>query len=159
MNKAPRGQKWDKAQTIAAHVMMDLNERKTAGATHYHATYVNPVWNSGLIKTKKIGTHIFYRFPRGSEWSVASARQSARLAQRRAGYQAIKPAATSADAKPEVLKPETVADLNARSLQTIQSAVAVETTAVPATNLETGEAAITSASIETAAPASANSAL
>lgn len=66
MNKAPRGAKWDKAQTIAAHVMMDLNERKTGGATHYHATYVNPVWNSGLIKTGQIGLHIFYRFPRGS---------------------------------------------------------------------------------------------
>ena len=59
----------------------------------------------------------------------------------------------------EVLKPETVADLNARSLQTIQSAVAVETTAVPATDVDAAEAAITSASIETAAPASANSAL
>jgi spore germination cell wall hydrolase CwlJ-like protein len=159
MNKAPRGQKWDKAQTIAAHVIMDLNERKTAGATHYHATYVNPVWNSGLIRTKKIGTHIFYRFPRGSEWSVASARQSARLAQRRSGLRAITPEAAAIEAKPDVLKPETVADLNAQSLQTIQSAVAVETTAVPATDVETAETAITSASIETAAPASANTAL
>jgi spore germination cell wall hydrolase CwlJ-like protein len=159
MNKAPRGQKWEKANTIAAHVMMDLNERKTAGATHYHATYVNPVWNSGLIRTKKIGTHIFYRFPRGSEWSVASARQSARLAQRRAGLRAITPATSGVEAQTEILKPETVADLNAQSLQTIQSAVAVETSADLASEAETAEAAITSAAVETSAAPSANSAL
>jgi len=85
MRRPPRGKRWDKAHMIAAHFLMDLNEQKTSGATHYHATYVNPVWNSGLIKTRKIGTHIFYRFPRGSEWTVATARQNARLNQRRLG--------------------------------------------------------------------------
>lgn len=127
MNKAPRGVKWDKAQTIAAHVMMDLNERKTGGATHYHATYVNPVWNSGLIKTSQIGLHIFYRFPRGSEWSVASARQSARLAQRRAGLKAVTPADAAVETKPETITSaedtaSTVASLNASMLTTVQSA-------------------------------------
>ena len=127
MNKAPRGAKWDKAQTIAAHVMMDLNERKTGGATHYHATYVNPVWNSGLIKTSKIGLHIFYRFPRGSEWSVASARQSARLAQRRAGLKTVTPADAAVETKPETITTaeetaSTVASLNASMLTTVQSA-------------------------------------
>lgn len=131
MNKKPRGEKWDKAQAIAAHVMMDLNEKKTAGATHYHATYVNPVWNSGLIRTKKIGTHIFYRFPRGHEWSVATARQAARLAQRRAGIKtivpadaAVKPATgvlTPVD-KPAAPKDVTVADLNSQALDSVQNA-------------------------------------
>ena len=131
MNKKPRGAKWDKAQAIAAHVMMGLNEKKTAGATHYHATYVNPVWNSGLIKTKQIGTHIFYRFPRGNEWSVATARQAARLAQRRAGIQAIVPADAAVKPETEVLTPVeapaapeevTIADLNAQALEKVQSA-------------------------------------
>lgn len=127
MNKAPRGVKWDKAQTIAAHVMMDLNERKTGGATHYHATYVNPVWNSGLIKTSQIGLHIFYRFPRGSEWSVASARQSARLAQRRAGLKTVTPADAAVETKPETItsaegSASTVASLNTSMLTTVQSA-------------------------------------
>lgn len=127
MNKAPRGAKWDKAQTIAAHVMMDLNERKTGGATHYHATYVNPVWNSGLIKTSQIGLHIFYRFPRGSEWSVASARQSARLAQRRAGLKTVTPADAAVETKPETItsaegSASTVASLNTSMLTTVQSA-------------------------------------
>ena len=132
MNKKPRGEKWEKAQTIAAHVMMELNERKTGGATHYHATYVDPVWNSGLIRTQKIGTHIFYRFPRGSEWSVASARQSARLAQRRARLNAVMPAAAAVAAKPDVIKTaaptaQTVADLNAQSLVKTQSSATVQT--------------------------------
>ena len=127
MNKKPRGEKWEKAQSIAAHVMMDLNERKTGGATHYHATYVDPVWNSGLIRTEKIGTHIFYRFPRGSEWSVASARQSARLAQRRAGLKTVTPADAAVETKPETItsaeeSSSTVASLNASMLTTVQSA-------------------------------------
>ncbi len=128
MDKKPRGKRWDKAQSIASHVVMGLNEDKTAGATHYHATYVDPVWNSGLVKTEKIGTHIFYRFPRGSEWSVASARQNKRLAQRRSGMKAITPAKAVIAETAKVLKPApaveaempvitlAAADLNAQSL-------------------------------------------
>ncbi len=69
----PRGENWQRAQRIAAHVMMGLNETRTGGATHYHATYVDPIWSAGLIKTGQVGLHIFYRFPRGAEW--ASVRQ------------------------------------------------------------------------------------
>ncbi len=135
MAKKPRGAKWTKAQTVASHVMMGLNEGETKGATHYHATYVDPVWNSGLIKTKKIGTHIFYRFPRGSEWTVASARQSARLAKRRSGLKAIAPASAPAVAETAVLKSApaadvqdkelTVADLNAQALEAMKTEASV----------------------------------
>ena len=69
MNRAPRGRNWDTSQKVAAHVLMNLNEERTGGATHYHATYVDPIWSAGLIKTDKIGLHIFYRFPRGAEWA------------------------------------------------------------------------------------------
>ena len=79
LKKPPRGQKWDQAQQIAAHFMMNLQEPHTGGATHYHASYVNPVWNSGLVRTTRIGTHIFYRFPRGAEWASAKAAQQRRL--------------------------------------------------------------------------------
>ena len=72
----PRGENWQRAQRIAAHVMMGLNETRTGGATHYHATYVDPIWSAGLIKTGQVGLHIFYRFPRGAEW--ASVRQISR---------------------------------------------------------------------------------
>ena len=65
----PKGENWERAKRIAAHVLMNLNEERTGGATHYHATYVDPIWNSGLIQTNKVGLHIFYRFPRGAEWA------------------------------------------------------------------------------------------
>lgn len=69
MKVKPKGENWDRAKRIAAHVIMNLNEERTGGATHYHATYVDPIWNSGLIQTNKVGLHIFYRFPRGAEWA------------------------------------------------------------------------------------------
>jgi len=71
LGRKPDEAKWEEAKTVAAHVMMDLNERRTGAATHYHATYVDPIWNVGLVRTNKIGAHIFYRFPRGSEWAKA----------------------------------------------------------------------------------------
>ena len=76
----PRGQRWEKAQAVAAQVILDLNEHRTHNATHYHATYVDPIWNSGLVRTERIGAHIFYRFPQGREWSDARARMAARRA-------------------------------------------------------------------------------
>ncbi len=84
MDRAPRGVNWETSQKVAAHVLMKLNEERTGGATHYHATYVDPIWNAGLIKTDKIGLHIFYRFPRGAEWAkvrqdYSNKRQRARV--------------------------------------------------------------------------------
>ncbi|WP_246413803.1 cell wall hydrolase [Rubricella aquisinus] len=47
-----------------ARVMMDGRPRYlTAGATHYHATFVNPGWASRLIQTTWIGDHKFFRYP------------------------------------------------------------------------------------------------
>lgn len=31
------------------------------GATHYHATYVNPSWSNDLLFIRQIGMHKFYR--------------------------------------------------------------------------------------------------
>lgn len=147
MTRKPYGEKWTKAKTIAAHVLMDLNERKTAGATHYHATYVDPVWNSGLIKTEKIGTHIFYRFPRGSEWAAASKRQRARLAQRRAGLQVIMPADAVTPQPPKVITPASAADLNAQSLQGLQTEASVHTPAPAAIAPQATGDAVTTAEV------------
>ncbi|WP_225907817.1 cell wall hydrolase [Hyphomonas sediminis] len=81
MKKQPVGEAWERSRRVAAHVMMGLNEDRTDGATHYHATYVDPVWNAGLIKTKKVGLHIFYRFPRGAEWASVERNFEARKRQ------------------------------------------------------------------------------
>lgn len=120
----PRGERWEKAKAVAAQVMLDLHERRTGQATHYHADYVDPIWNSGLVKTERIGAHIFYRFPRGTEW--VDAREA--LALRRASMASgIRPAQlVSADA-PAAIKsgpPPSADDLNRRSLQAIAAAPA-----------------------------------
>lgn len=82
LGRKPDPEKWEEARTIAAHVLMDLHERRTGSATHYHATYVDPIWNAGLVRTQKIGAHIFYRFPRGSEWIAARNAVARKKAQR-----------------------------------------------------------------------------
>ncbi len=99
--REPHPRKFERAQEVAAHVMMDLHERRTEGATHYHATYVNPVWNSGLIRTTKIKTHIFYRFPRGAEW----ARAERALNKRRSGALTKVSAAAPIEKPVETLTP------------------------------------------------------
>lgn len=68
----PLGVEWDRARDIALHVLLGLNTPVTNKATHYHTDYVNPYWAAGLVETKIIGTHIFYRFPKTSkEWGAA----------------------------------------------------------------------------------------
>lgn len=70
----PRGTAWHQASVTAMHTLLRLSRPLTGDATHYHTTEVAPVWRAGLIRTDNIGSHIFYRFPRGAEWSVARAR-------------------------------------------------------------------------------------
>jgi spore germination cell wall hydrolase CwlJ-like protein len=67
LGQRPRGRAWDRAQRIATAVMLGYARPMTQGATHYHTTAVNPVWNSGLVETTQIGVHLFYRFPNRSE--------------------------------------------------------------------------------------------
>ena len=77
MDYQPRGDAWDRAQHISAHVLTGgARSTLTGDATHYHTDYVSPYWHHGLVKTKTIGTHIFYRFPEtGREWAAARHRQ------------------------------------------------------------------------------------
>ena len=110
LDRAPRGRHWEQAKTIAAHVMMDLHEQRTGGATHYHATYVDPVWSAGLIKTDQIGTHIFYRFPRGAEWVQARAELKREKSRRRGRVIAT-------------VAPNNTDDLNSAALSVIQASV------------------------------------
>ena len=58
------GDAWRKSQEIAYRLVNDYKHRGlTEGATHYHATYVNPKWAPTLDLVGRIGTHIFYRWP------------------------------------------------------------------------------------------------
>lgn len=47
-----------------ARLLIDGRPRTvTAGATHFHATYVRPAWSRQFARTAAIGNHIFYRQP------------------------------------------------------------------------------------------------
>lgn len=60
----PRDQdRWEEAKLIAHQVLIDEKYRGISeGATHYHATYVNPSWASSFQQVGRIGEHIFYRW-------------------------------------------------------------------------------------------------
>ena len=45
------------AQHIIAGTVTDISE----GATHYHATYVNPYWAGDMTVVLEVGQHIFYK--------------------------------------------------------------------------------------------------
>lgn len=46
---------------IAELVQLKPNLDFTQGATHFHATYVAPIWARGMTVTYQVGRHIFYR--------------------------------------------------------------------------------------------------
>ena len=55
-------QSWRRAQTVAYQIMnRDMMRGITEGATHYHATYVDPSWNKRYRNIGRIGAHVFYR--------------------------------------------------------------------------------------------------
>ncbi len=86
LNQRPRGRAWDRAQRVATAVMLGYTRPITQGATHYHTHAVNPVWNSGLVETTSIESHVFYRFPNRSErayYQEALARRRGAIGNRR----------------------------------------------------------------------------
>jgi hypothetical protein len=51
----------ERAEKLAAIMIAGRERTVTDGATHFHATYVNPSWSRQLVRTAAIGAHIFYR--------------------------------------------------------------------------------------------------
>lgn len=54
---------WANAQQVARLYIAGIYQDPTEDALWYHADYVNPDWAARLMKTAKIGRHIFYRKP------------------------------------------------------------------------------------------------
>jgi len=55
---------WRRAQLIAYYIIQYGRMRGISeGATHYHATYVDPLWNRKLDPIGRIGEHLFFRWP------------------------------------------------------------------------------------------------
>ena len=51
----------DDVRKAAANVMTGNVNDFTNGATHYHASYVSPLWASSMQRVAVIGKHHFYR--------------------------------------------------------------------------------------------------
>ena len=51
----------DDVRKAVANVMTDNVSDFTNGATHYHASYVNPLWASSMQRVAVVGKHHFYR--------------------------------------------------------------------------------------------------
>ena len=63
-----RGDAWESAKLVANEIYEHYAFRGlTEGATHYHATYVNPTWinDRGMHMVGRVGEHIFYRWNNG----------------------------------------------------------------------------------------------
>jgi len=54
---------WSLAQEIAWTGMMLSPKDPTEGALFYHATYVKPDWSQSMIRTTKIGKHLYFIDP------------------------------------------------------------------------------------------------
>lgn len=63
----------DRARRIAAAVLAGEVTATVGDATHYHADYVAPRWAPSLVRIRRLGAHIFYRFPGAGAGSRAAA--------------------------------------------------------------------------------------
>lgn len=75
MDREPRGRAWQRSNQIALHAYLGFGADVTRRATHYHTVAVDPHWNDSLMPTRRIGTHIFYRFPTRRERAAGVVRQ------------------------------------------------------------------------------------
>lgn len=80
--RRPAAGAWAEAREVARAALAGYVETSVGLATHYHADYVLPRWAPELAKIKKIGAHIFYRWPGG--WGMPRA-----FAQRYDGIEAV----------------------------------------------------------------------
>ncbi|WP_343808883.1 cell wall hydrolase [Alteraurantiacibacter aestuarii] len=63
LRRAPSGARWSQSRNVAREALAGHVEASVGTATHYHADYVLPRWAYELDKVKRIGRHLFYRFP------------------------------------------------------------------------------------------------
>lgn len=61
--RSPSGYDWRLAVGIALTLLNDGDHvtDPTGGATHFHATYIQPAWRTLMTGANQIGDHIFYR--------------------------------------------------------------------------------------------------
>ncbi len=72
---------WKDARLLAEKIMTGVIQlgNQTGSAIAYHNTDVTPYWSDTMLKTAKIGNHIFYRFMPRDQMAQASAKLAAGL--------------------------------------------------------------------------------
>ncbi len=56
------GKAWDRSVDVAEFVLSGGHIPMTNRSTHYHTLEVNPKWSKTLRMTRRVGSHVFYRF-------------------------------------------------------------------------------------------------
>jgi spore germination cell wall hydrolase CwlJ-like protein len=110
LNHRPRGRAWERAQRVASAIMLGYTRPVTQHATHYHTHAVNPVWNSGLVETTSIGSHVFYRLPNRAERAYYQEALARRIGSRRVQSDVLPDAAPDVEATPEASEAESASD-------------------------------------------------
>ena len=64
--RAPVSWRWDAAEQVATAALAGHVASEVGASTHYHAAWMTPYWSSSLVRTQRIGGHIFYRLPGAS---------------------------------------------------------------------------------------------
>ena len=59
-NERPSGPLWEESVAVAEQFVNGVRMQGFERVTHYHATYVSPVWSRGEPVKAKIGTHVFF---------------------------------------------------------------------------------------------------
>lgn len=65
LDKPKEPRQWKSACVLAARILRGEEDVRdlTLGATSFHAVYVRPAWAARLVRTLRIGRHVFYRLP------------------------------------------------------------------------------------------------
>jgi len=64
--RAPVSWRWDAAEQVATAALAGHVASEVGASTHYHAAWMTPYWSASLVRTQRIGGHIFYRMPGAS---------------------------------------------------------------------------------------------
>jgi Cell Wall Hydrolase len=59
--RRPAAEAWRAAESIAERALEGQIEDRVGAATHYHAVWMTPYWSHSLVRTKRIGGHVFYQ--------------------------------------------------------------------------------------------------
>jgi spore germination cell wall hydrolase CwlJ-like protein len=62
MDIAPKGKSWQRSKDMAGLMITGAETPMTNRATHYHTSAITPKWSKNMRMTRRVGSHVFYRF-------------------------------------------------------------------------------------------------